>query len=287
MLVPWAAEQLCIVTQVCLLLIPVYLFMGLMMMYLLLRTLHKMADLHGLTTFLQLPRCEESDRDEDREPIVENEQEAALPCPVEKTSSKPLDPGSQSSYNTIDKDWGKRRQNEQYRLPLRPFSQKHQLTLRLERWTGYTSLLFLIWSFLHITFTTSGFCWSVTDHKVGKTKKRVGASFIVFHWSFCNGVEVLGRHVWLADMFAGAVNPRIATCGLPAATKRKLNFFTWVHWCEGARPCVWVHSFTLVVWAHSSLLNLLAVLYTSSLSLESVCSTLGNLSFVFCDVTSL
>lgn len=78
--------------------------MGLMMMYLLLRTFHKMADLHGLTTFLQLPRCEESDQDEDREPIVENEHEAARPCPAEKTSSKPLDPGSQSSYNTINKD---------------------------------------------------------------------------------------------------------------------------------------------------------------------------------------
>lgn len=98
----YAAEQLCVVTRVCLLLFPVYLFMGLMMMYLLLRTLHKMADLHGLTTFLQLPRCEESDQDEDREPIVETEHEAAPPSPVE-----PLDPGSQSSYNTITKDWVK------------------------------------------------------------------------------------------------------------------------------------------------------------------------------------
>lgn len=78
--------------------------MGLMMMYLLLRTLHKMADLHGLTTFFQLPRCEESDQDEDREPIVENEHEAVRSYPVEKTSSKPLDPGSQSSYNTINTD---------------------------------------------------------------------------------------------------------------------------------------------------------------------------------------
>lgn len=93
-----------IVTLVCLLPIPVYLFMGLMMMYLLLRTLHKMADLHGLTTFLQLPRCEESDQDEDREPIVGNEHEAARPCPVDATSSKPLATGSQSSYNTINKD---------------------------------------------------------------------------------------------------------------------------------------------------------------------------------------
>lgn len=95
---------LCLVTLVCLLLIPVYLFMGLMMMYLLLRTLHKIADLHGLTTFLQLPRCEESDQDDDREPIVENEHKAVGPYREEKPSSKPLDPGSQSSYNTINKD---------------------------------------------------------------------------------------------------------------------------------------------------------------------------------------
>lgn len=86
-------------------------------MYLLLRTLHKMADLHGLTTFLQLPRCEESDQDEDREPIVENEHEAVRPSQVEKTSSKPLDPGSQSSYNTINKDWVMWRPNEQSWLP--------------------------------------------------------------------------------------------------------------------------------------------------------------------------
>lgn len=86
-------------------------------MYLLLRTLHKMADLHGLTTFLQLPRCEESDQDEDREPIVEREHEAARPYPVENASSKPLDPGSQPSYNTIGKDWVMWRQNEQRWLP--------------------------------------------------------------------------------------------------------------------------------------------------------------------------
>lgn len=79
--------------------------MGLMMMYLLLRTLHKMADLHGLTSFLQLPRCEESDQDEDIEPIVENEHQAVgRPSPVENTPSRPLDPGSHTSYNTIAKD---------------------------------------------------------------------------------------------------------------------------------------------------------------------------------------
>ncbi|KAM4627424.1 potassium channel subfamily K member 6 isoform 1-T1 [Polymixia lowei] len=79
----------------------VYLFVGLMMMYLLLRTFHKMADLHGLTSFLQLPRCEEA---EDVEPIVEEEPEdQASSYLAEKAASKPLDPGSQPSYNTINK----------------------------------------------------------------------------------------------------------------------------------------------------------------------------------------
>uniref|UniRef100_A0A8D3BEE9 Potassium channel subfamily K member n=1 Tax=Scophthalmus maximus TaxID=52904 RepID=A0A8D3BEE9_SCOMX len=82
----------------------VYLFVGLMMMYLLLRTFHKMADQHGLTTFLQLPRCEESDQDEDREPIVENKREdQAPPYLTDKAASQPLEPGSQPSYNSINK----------------------------------------------------------------------------------------------------------------------------------------------------------------------------------------
>lgn len=82
---------------------PVYLFLGLMMMYLLLRTFHKMADLHGLTTFLQLPRCEDSDLDDDREPIVEENESAESTPPQRsaKSSSKPLDPSSQPSYNSI------------------------------------------------------------------------------------------------------------------------------------------------------------------------------------------
>lgn len=82
----------------------VYLFMGLMMMYLLLRTFHKMADLHGLTTLLQLPRCEESDMDDEREPIVENgHQNQTTPHVRGKDAGKLLDPGSQPSYNTINK----------------------------------------------------------------------------------------------------------------------------------------------------------------------------------------
>ncbi|XP_038161190.1 potassium channel subfamily K member 6 [Cyprinodon tularosa] len=78
----------------------VYLFVGLMMMYLLLRTFHKMADVHGLTTLLQLPRCEESVLEEDTEPIVNN---GPSPRLKDKPASKPLDPGSQPSYNSINK----------------------------------------------------------------------------------------------------------------------------------------------------------------------------------------
>ncbi|XP_076014679.1 potassium channel subfamily K member 6 [Genypterus blacodes] len=81
----------------------VYLFLGLMMMYLLLRTFHRMADLHGLTAFLQLPRCED-DMDDDREPIVTDGGEDQMPSGPERTGiSRPLDPGSQPSYNTINK----------------------------------------------------------------------------------------------------------------------------------------------------------------------------------------
>ncbi|KAF3693317.1 Potassium channel subfamily K member 6 [Channa argus] len=77
----------------------VYLFTGLMMMYLLLRTFHKMADLHGLTAFFQLPRCEESDQNDDGEPIV-NEHEELTPPDL---ANKPLEPGTQPSYNSINK----------------------------------------------------------------------------------------------------------------------------------------------------------------------------------------
>uniref|UniRef100_A0A3P9HES5 Potassium channel subfamily K member n=1 Tax=Oryzias latipes TaxID=8090 RepID=A0A3P9HES5_ORYLA len=79
----------------------VYLFLGLMMMYLLLRFFHKMADLHGLTTLLQLPRCDDSDLEDDREPIVGGEPKA--PPLKDKAASKPLDPSSQASYNSISK----------------------------------------------------------------------------------------------------------------------------------------------------------------------------------------
>lgn len=74
----------------------VYLFLGLMMMFLLLRAGHKMADVHGLTRLLQLPRCEEAspeEEDDRRRPIE----------PRDKSPTRPLAPGSQTNYNTITK----------------------------------------------------------------------------------------------------------------------------------------------------------------------------------------
>ncbi|XP_070399816.1 potassium channel subfamily K member 6 isoform X4 [Nothobranchius furzeri] len=79
----------------------VYLFTGLMMMYLLLRSFHKMADLHGLTTFLQLPRCEDSVMEEDRETIMDSNQ--ASPHLKDKDASRPLDVRSHPTYNSINK----------------------------------------------------------------------------------------------------------------------------------------------------------------------------------------
>ncbi|KAJ8257069.1 hypothetical protein COCON_G00192210 [Conger conger] len=77
----------------------VYLFVGLMVMFLVLRTFHKLADLQGLTAFFQLSRCEEED--DDKEPIVERT--PSDQPDMERASSKPLDPRSQTSYNSINR----------------------------------------------------------------------------------------------------------------------------------------------------------------------------------------
>ncbi|XP_051579856.1 potassium channel subfamily K member 6-like [Myxocyprinus asiaticus] len=77
----------------------VYLFVGLMVMFLVLRTFHKLADVHGWTAFFQLPSCDEED--EDKEPIIEQEPDEESSEP-EKASVKPLDPSSQVSYNSIN-----------------------------------------------------------------------------------------------------------------------------------------------------------------------------------------
>uniref|UniRef100_A0A8C2I5T4 Potassium channel subfamily K member n=1 Tax=Cyprinus carpio TaxID=7962 RepID=A0A8C2I5T4_CYPCA len=78
----------------------VYLFVGLMAMFLVLRAFHKLADVHGWTAFLQLPSCEEED--EDKGPIIEREPDDLSP-EAEKASIKPLDPSSQVSYNSINR----------------------------------------------------------------------------------------------------------------------------------------------------------------------------------------
>ncbi|XP_072315987.1 potassium channel subfamily K member 6 [Eucyclogobius newberryi] len=73
----------------------VYLFLGLMMMFLLLRAVHKMADVHGLTALLQLPRCEESGPDDEQRPIVKQQAQEGSE-PRDKSPSP-----SHASYNTI------------------------------------------------------------------------------------------------------------------------------------------------------------------------------------------
>lgn len=78
----------------------VYLFVGLMVMFLVLRTFHKLADVYGWTAFFQLPSYEEED--EDKEPIIEREPDDESP-EAEKASHKPLDPSSQVSYNSINR----------------------------------------------------------------------------------------------------------------------------------------------------------------------------------------
>lgn len=72
-----------------------------MVMFLVLRTFHKLADLHGLTAFFHLPSCDE-DLAEDKEPIVEECREEEPP-EVEKAVTKPLDPSSHVSYNSFSR----------------------------------------------------------------------------------------------------------------------------------------------------------------------------------------
>ncbi|XP_006627643.2 potassium channel subfamily K member 6 [Lepisosteus oculatus] len=79
-------------------LVMVYLFLGLMGMFLVLRSFHKLADLHGLTAFFHLPHCEEEEEDE--ESIITSSQESH--SSVDKSRS-PLDPGSQVSYSSINR----------------------------------------------------------------------------------------------------------------------------------------------------------------------------------------
>jgi len=79
--------------------LPVYLFVGLMVMFLVLRTFHKLADVHGWTAFFQLPSCEEED--EYKEPIIDGKPDDESP-EAEKASIKQRDPNSQVSYNSIN-----------------------------------------------------------------------------------------------------------------------------------------------------------------------------------------
>lgn len=78
----------------------VYLFVGLMVMFLVLRSFHKLADVHGWTAFFQLPSYDEEH--DDTEPII-NKEHGEESAESEKASVQPLDPSSQVSYNSINR----------------------------------------------------------------------------------------------------------------------------------------------------------------------------------------
>lgn len=63
--------------------------MGLLAMYLVLRSFHKMADVQGWTAYIQMPSCDDKDTEEE---------------PAEQVSdTKPLDPSAHVSYNSFNK----------------------------------------------------------------------------------------------------------------------------------------------------------------------------------------
>ncbi|TSR87311.1 Potassium channel subfamily K member 1 [Bagarius yarrelli] len=73
----------------------VYLFLGLIAMYFVLRSFHKLADVHGWTAFFHLPSC-------DDEGEIRNEDASEGPNECE-TDTKPLEPSAGVSYNSISK----------------------------------------------------------------------------------------------------------------------------------------------------------------------------------------
>ncbi|KAG7333106.1 hypothetical protein KOW79_003241 [Hemibagrus wyckioides] len=73
----------------------VYLFLGLMAMYFVLRSFHKLADVQGWTAFFHLPSC-----DDDGEEEIESTSEEPNVC---ETDTKPLDPSARVSYNSISR----------------------------------------------------------------------------------------------------------------------------------------------------------------------------------------
>ncbi|MGH0137454.1 UNVERIFIED_CONTAM: hypothetical protein FKN15_078496 [Acipenser sinensis] len=77
----------------------VYLFVGLMAMLLVLRSFHKAADLHGLTSLFHLPKCEEEE--EDQEPIIDSLESSELDR--EALPHKQLTADPQTSYNSINR----------------------------------------------------------------------------------------------------------------------------------------------------------------------------------------
>ncbi|KAM9481099.1 potassium channel subfamily K member 6 [Clarias gariepinus] len=73
----------------------VYLFLGLMAMYFVLRSFHKLADVRGWTAFFHLPTCDD-EGEEEKDNIIEEPNEC-------ETDTKPLDPSARASYNSISR----------------------------------------------------------------------------------------------------------------------------------------------------------------------------------------
>lgn len=64
-------------------------------MYFVLRSFHKLADVQGWTAFFHLPSCDDEDE-------IQNEDASEGPNDCE-TDTKPLEPSSGVSYNSISK----------------------------------------------------------------------------------------------------------------------------------------------------------------------------------------
>lgn len=73
----------------------VYLFLGLMAMYFVLRSFHKLADVQGWTAFFHLPSL-----DDEGEGDNESTSEEHNVCERDR---KPLDPSARVSYNSISR----------------------------------------------------------------------------------------------------------------------------------------------------------------------------------------
>ncbi|KAH0631458.1 hypothetical protein JD844_005790 [Phrynosoma platyrhinos] len=82
--------------------VAVYLLLGLMAMLLLLQTFHKMADLHGLSDLILLPRDPPCEDRQDHQRILEEHDSSSEPGQMEKVPVQPM-AGTQANYSSINR----------------------------------------------------------------------------------------------------------------------------------------------------------------------------------------